>query len=299
MQLTVDDERQYLGIADDPYQLNPYLLAENFTVEQLEKANVDKGDIVGKLWQTIEIALTTGDEESIREIREEAAALGFNRNVRPVTRARSAMIAASAGLLALRAEGVMPKSKQVRKAGRSMGSTLGRLHRSEYGRLSTSSFKGIQAEMIAYSLVALNGSNDFLPYLASPREESSRSTQANHDFYTLRFGGSSKLPTQVKYTEVKSSYFVLQLSLRNTLQNHAICKQLGANPVHELAKLIICDSNEHLEPSTDKGSILQLAAQGILDLIKEHKEDITRDTKFMRPPFSIIENSLEEFQASF
>lgn len=279
--------------------LNPYLPAENFAVERLEQVRVGSKDIIGKLWQTVEIALTSGDEESIKEIREEADALSHNQEIGPVTRAHTAMLAANAGLLALRAEGVAPRSKQIRKSARNMGYALGRLRRSEYGKMDTSQFIGIQAEMITYNLLALNGDKDFVPYIASPREESSRAKEANHDLYTLRYGGCAKIPTQVKHAQIAPRAFVMPFSLRRTLEQSSVSKELGVNPVNALADLIVSDYSSHFEPDSPKGTILSMAAHCILELVKEHKDAITLGETYKRPPYVVHHQTFEKFQASF
>lgn len=299
LQLSVTDERQYLGVPGEPTQLNPYLIAENFPVEQLERVHVSRKNLIGKFWQAIEIALTSGDEESIQEIRQEVENMSHNRDINPVVRARSAMLASNAGLLTLRAMGVEPKSKQIRKSARSMSHALGRLRRSEYGKIDTSNFMGIQAEMMAYNLIALNGDSDFVPYVAGPREESSRAKDANHDLYTLRFGASAKIPTQVKLAQIAPRGFVMPLSLRATLERSDAGKELGTNPVNNLAQLIVLDRDQHFEVDTEEGRILHLAANSVLRLIKEHKDYIARDHTYKRPPYSVHHRTFEDFQASF
>lgn len=299
LELSLTDDRQFLSVPGEPTHLNPYLPAENFAVERLEQVRVGGKDTIGKLWQTVEIALTSGDEESIREIREEADALSYNQKINSVTRAHTAMLAANAGLLALRAEGIAPKSKQIRRSARNMGYALGRLRRSQYGKMDTSQFIGIQAEMITYSLVALNGDKDFVPYVASPREEGSRAKEANHDLYTLRYGGCAKIPTQVKHAQIAPRGFVMPFSLRKTLEQSSVSKELGVNPVNTLADLIVSDYSEHFEPDSDKGAILSLAARCVLELVKEHKERITLDDTYRRPPYVVHHQTFEKFQASF
>jgi hypothetical protein len=267
--------------------LNPYLLAEQISLESYDALTVPK-DNRQLAWHTIERGLRGRNASTVYSSRHFLEA--EIEEARPRDKATADMILANVGLLALRANSVSPSATDIVNSYRSVALITDKLLAGDYGGIPESDQKGLLGEAVTYALLTRPGHRGYVPYFGSRREEASPLKEDNHDVYTI--GASrTKVAIQVKY---RFNSFNSRLKRRSTFAHrlfledhilHNVRPDDDDAPVKSIAKLIAQESQCPHSPASKEDFMLAKLSLDTMGVVSNHQARIQDTPAYRQFPY--------------
>lgn len=298
--------------------MNPFVLAEHMPPEviegQIDNDPIFDGAIVGGLWKTVELGLATYSSDAVLTAGEQAREISRDDSHDANVRLAAAKLFANSNLLAQRVSPDLTPASEIWESFLNMAQVLKRLQSGKFYHrdldISYEDFVGIRAELVSYCLVAYARNTQFIPYIASHREERTPVPFLNHDMYTLPGRRNvSKVAAQIKQSPHARSYqhlgthdaprhtFMFPIYAKTML--HEKVTEMGLSAPHrtglrEAARLIMRASAEIL--TTQEEIRLQEFSDSMIELFRNHREFLRTKTKFQKMPYTTA-RSTQEFLA--
>ena len=280
--LTMDQNMAFPNQHAD--RLNPYFLAESLPVELVENVREEDSKL-RRIWTPIETALADPDHEvNMLDGRVESAymlACEIAETSGSVQqRMQAELIVSNIGLIALRVNRDTITSEDIHQSYDILTQIMDD-NRDDY---RADLAKGILAEMVAYGLIARAGDTMNVPFVASPREESSPWSSRNHDLYTVDDATTIKLPLQVRFKNGKGARsksqnipkpFILKHYSENFLspfrQRLARVTDKEQASTNTVAELIADEADGRYDPESMEGALLSDLSRALIKRINNHR----------------------------